>query len=260
MIRYAARIGQIGLTEAGAMTTLALEGVRATWRVRQWWGEFLEQCWFLISVTMAPVLLIAVPLGATISLQVGDIARQLGAQAATGGVIVMGTVREVAPVAAALLISGAGGSAIAADMGARNIRDELSAMEVMGVNPIHRLVTPRLWASCIVSTLLVSVIVFSGVLGGYVFNVLFQGTTPGAYFTGATLLLQLPDVLQSLFKAWVFGFIAGVVACSRGMRCGRGAVGVGRAVNRAVVITFVLVFFANYVITTLYLVLIPQRM
>lgn len=248
------------LDQVGALAALTAEGVRGTWRVDQWRGEFLEQCWFLVRVTLIPVVLIALPLGATISLQVGDIARQLGAQAATGAVVIAAMIREVAPLAAALLISGAGGSAVTADMGARHVRDELDAMEVMGVSPTVRLVTPRLWAASIVGILLVAMIVLAGVAGGYVFNVLFQGVTPGAYFAGATTLLQVADLYQALIKAGTFGFVAGAVACHMGMTCAKGPVGVGRAVNRSVVVTFLLVFAANYLLTVLYFALVPQRL
>ena len=247
------------LDETGLMFAIAAEGFRNTWDIKNWWRDWLQQCWFLVQVTTLPVLLIAIPLGATISLQVGDLAGQLGAQSATGSAVVLAIVREVAPVATALLISGAGGSAMSSDLGSRRIRNELSAMEVMGVDPIHRLVTPRLWASSTVGVLLVSLVVLSGVAGGYFFNVVLQGVTPGAYFEGATSLLRLPDLLASLFKAWIFGFIAAMVAAYKGMNCDYGPAGVGRAVNQAVVLTFLLIFAANYVITTIYFVLFPSQ-
>jgi phospholipid/cholesterol/gamma-HCH transport system permease protein len=253
------RIVGRALDQTGSMVAVAAEGFRRTWDIKSWWREFFEQCWFLARVTTLPVLLIAIPLGATISLQVGQLARQLGAQSATGSAVVLAIVREVAPVATALLISGAGGSAMSSDLGSRNIRDELAAMSVMGVNPIHRLVTPRLWASSTVGVMLVSLVVLSGVGGGYFFNVVLQGVTPGAYFEGATSLLQLADLVASLVKAWVFGFIAAIVACYKGMNCERGPAGVGRAVNQSVVLTFILIFIANYVMTTLYFVLVPPK-
>ena len=76
--------------ETGEMFAIALEGFRKTWDIRIWWREWLEQCWFLARVYALPVLLIAIPLGATISLQVGQLARQLGAQSATGSAVVLG--------------------------------------------------------------------------------------------------------------------------------------------------------------------------
>lgn len=248
------------LLEAGGMCTLAIEGLRSTPSIRSWWHEFVEQCVFLARVTTLPVMLIALPLGATISLQIGQLTRQLGAESLTGAAVIVGVVREAAPIAAALLIAGAGGSAMTSDMGARNIRDELAAMEVMAVNPVHRLVTPRLYAASLVGLLLVSLVIVAGVGGGFVFNVVLQGVSPGAYFQGAGSLLRIEDLFVSLLKAALFGFIAAVVACHRGMTCSRSPVGVGLAVKQAVVLSFLAVFTVNYVITSLYTILYPQQL
>lgn len=250
--------GFVGAT--GGISATALEGVRRTWDVRRWWPEYVEQCLFLVKVTTLPVMLIAIPLGATISLQVGQLTRQLGAESLTGAVVIVGVVREAAPIAAALLIAGAGGSAMTADMGARNIRDELAAMEVMSVNPTHRLVTPRLWAATTIGVLLVSLIVVAGVAGGYFFNVLLQGVSSGAYFQGADTLLRYSDLVVALGKAGLFGFMAATIACHRGMYCNRSPSGVGLAVKEAVVMTLLAVFVVNYVITSLYTLLVPQRL
>ena len=251
---------QFVLRETGNMFAIALEGVRRTFDVRSWWQEYLRQCWFIAKVTSVPVILISIPFGAVIALHVGAFSRQLGAESTTGAAMVLAIVREAAPVATALLIAGAGGSAMTADLGARKIRDELAAMEVMSVNPVHRLVTPRLLgrqhrrrcSSC----RLVSV---AGIAGGYFFNVVIQKVTPGAYFQGFTSLVQLPDLYSSLAKAWVFGFIAAMVACYKGIYAKGGPKGVGDAVNQAVVITFILIFFANFVMTSLYFALGPAE-
>src|SRR3546814_21086967 len=108
-------------------------------------------------------MLIAIPLGATISLQVGQLTRQLGAESLTGAVVIVGVIREAAPIAAALLLAGAGGSAMTADMGARHIPDQPSAMEVMAVNPTPRLVPPPLGSATKVAVLLVLLIIVSEV-------------------------------------------------------------------------------------------------
>jgi phospholipid/cholesterol/gamma-HCH transport system permease protein len=247
------------MRETGNMFAVCLEGLRATWRVTDWMGEYVSQCWFIAKVTSLPVILISIPFGMVIALHVGSFNRQLGAEAATGAAMVLAIVREAAPVATALLIAGAGGSAMTADLGSRKIRDEISAMEVMAVNPIHRLVTPRLWAATTVSLALVSLVSVAGLAGGFVFNVLVQGTTAGAYFSGFTALVQLADLWSALFKAAVFGFIAAMVACYKGLYAKGGPKGVGDAVNQAVVITFILIFFANFIMTTLYFALIPQK-
>ena len=105
--------------------------------------EFIEQAWFITSVTLMPTILVSIPFGAVISLQVGNLTGQLGAQSFAGATAVLAVVREAAPIAAALIIAGAAGSAICSDLGARKIREEIDAMEVLGVDPLERLVAPR---------------------------------------------------------------------------------------------------------------------
>src|SRR5438067_3884093 len=245
--------------EAGTLFSVSLDGIRNIPKIRQWWQEYLRQCWFIAKVTTAPATLISIPFGMVIALQVGSFATGLGAPSATGAAMVLAIVREAAPVATALLIAGAGGSAMTADLGSRKIRDEIAAMEVMAVNPIHRLVTPRLVAATTVSVALVSLVSVAGLAGGFVFNVLVQHVTAGAYFSGFTQLVQLPDLWQSLAKAWVFGFVAAMVSCYKGLYCKGGPKGVGDAVNQGVVITFILIFFVNFIMTTLYFALVPQK-
>ena len=245
--------------ETGNLFAISLEGLRKTCDVRHWWKEYLRQCWFIAKVCTLPSILIAIPFGAVIALHVGSLNRQLGAESATGAAMVLAIVREASPVATALLIAGAGGSAMTADLGSRKIRDEIAAMEVMAVNPVHRLVTPRLFAASTVGLFLVSLVSIAGIVGGYVFNVIVQGVTPGAYFQGFSAFAQLPDLYSSMAKAWVFGFIAAMVACYKGLYAKGGPKGVGDAVNQAVVITFILIFFANFVMTSLYFALVPQK-
>jgi phospholipid/cholesterol/gamma-HCH transport system permease protein len=249
------------LEETGNMFAIALEASRRflPWRIKEWWREYVDQCWFISKVCSVPVVLISIPFGMVIALHVGSFNRQLGAESATGAAMVLAIVREAAPVATALLIAGAGGSAMTADLGSRKIRDEIAAMEVMAINPVHRLVAPRLAASTTVSLLLVSLVSIAGLAGGFMFNVVVQGTTAGAYFSGFSALVQIQDLLSALVKAAVFGFIAAMVACYKGLYCKGGPKGVGDAVNQAVVVTFILIFFANFVLTTLYFALVPQK-
>src|SRR3989440_5972279 len=157
--------------ETGNLFAVTLDGIRDIPKIRIWWQEYLRQCWFIAKVTSIPVMLVSIPFGMVIALQVGSFNRQLGAESATGAAMVLAIVREAAPVAAALLIAGAGGSAMTADLGSRKIRDEIAAMEVMAVNPVHRLVTPRLWAATTVSVPLVPLRDVAGPGGGFVFNV-----------------------------------------------------------------------------------------
>jgi phospholipid/cholesterol/gamma-HCH transport system permease protein len=221
--------------------------------------EFIQQAWFIASVTIIPTALVAIPFGAVIALQVGGLIKQFGAQSFTGSASVLAVVQQAAPIGTALLIAGAGGSAIAADLGARKIREELDAMMVLGIDPIQRLVVPRVLAAMMVAVFLNGMVTVVGVAGGYVFNVVLQDGTPGAYLASFTALAQLPDLWVGMVKALVFGLIAAIVAAYKGMTAGGGPKGVGDAVNESVVITFILLFVVNLVISAIYLQIVPPK-
>jgi phospholipid/cholesterol/gamma-HCH transport system permease protein len=110
-----------------------------------------------------------------------------------------------------------------------------------------------------VSLLLNGLVSVVGVLGGYFFNVILQGGTPGAYLASFNALASLPDIWVSEIKAAIYGFVAGVVAAYRGLNPTGGPKGVGDAVNQAVVITFLLLFMINLLVTGIYLQLVPPK-
>jgi len=244
---------------AGKLFAFGLDVGRNLFRRPFQTREFIQQAWFIASVTIVPTALVAIPFGAVIALQVGGLIQQFGAQSFVGSASVLAVVREAGPIATALLVAGAGGSAIAADLGARKIREELDAMMVLGIDPIQRLVVPRVLACMLVSVFLNGLVSVVGVAGGYVFNVIMQHGTPGAYISSFTALAQTADVWQGLAKALIFGLIAAIVACYKGMNAGGGPKGVGDAVNESVVITFLLLFIVNFVMTALYFQLVPSK-
>src|SRR5690349_22865786 len=221
--------------------------------------EFLQQAWFIVTVTIVPTALVSIPFGAVIALQIGGLLKQFGAQSFSGSASVLAVVREAGPIATALLIAGAAGSAIAADFGARKIREELDAMMVLGIDPMQRLVVPRTLACMLISVFLNGMVSIVGVAGGYVFNVIIQGGTPGAYIASFTALAQLPDLWTGEIKALIFGAIAAIVASYKGLTAGGGPKGVGDAVNQSVVITFMLLFVVNFVATAVYFQVVPQK-
>ena len=247
------------LGAAGKLFAFALDVGRGLFRRPFQLREFLQQAWFIASVTIVPTALVAIPFGAVIALQVGGLIKQFGAQSFTGSASVLAVIQQAAPIGTALLIAGAGGSAIAADLGARKIREELDAMMVLGIDPIQRLVVPRVLACMLVAVFLNGLVSVVGVVGGYFFNVILQGGTPGAYLASFTALAQLPDLWQGLVKALVFGLIAAIVAAYKGMNAGGGPKGVGDAVNESVVVTFMLLFLVNFVMSAIYMQLVPPK-
>lgn len=247
------------LTQAGNIVELFVDVVRNTFRRPFQFREFIEQAWFIASVTILPTALVAIPFGAVVSLQTGSLIKQLGAESFTGAASVLAVIQQGSPIVTALLIAGAAGSAVTADLGSRTIREEIDAMEVLGINPVQRLVVPRVLAMVLVALLLNGLVSVVGIAGGYFFNVVLQGGTPGAYLASFSALAQLPDLYVAELKAAIFGLIAGVVACYKGLHPGAGPKGVGEAVNQTVVITFLLLFFANLILTMVYLQIVPAQ-
>ncbi|MGH8967095.1 MAG: MlaE family ABC transporter permease [Actinomycetes bacterium] len=251
--------GTRALRQVGNLTLLAWLVARAIPRRPFQGREFLHQGWFFASVTILPTALVAIPFGAVIAMQLGSLTQQIGAQSFTGAASVLAVVPQAAPIVTSLVIAGAGGAAICADLGSRTIRDEIDAMKVIAVDPIQALVVPRVLACVLAAVLLNGLVSVVGVLGGYFFNVIIQGGTPGAYLSSFTALAQLSDLWVGELKAVLFGLIAGLVAAFRGLNTKPGPKGVGEAVNQSVVVTFLLLFFVNFVITTLYLELVPGK-
>lgn len=247
------------MVESGRLFALALDVIVGVFRRPFQWREFIQQSWFVAKVSSLPTALFSIPFGATISLLLYQLLQQFGAQSATGAGGVLAITQQAAPIVTALLISGAGGSAVAADLGARTIREEIDAMKTLGVDPIQRLVVPRVLAMMLIAAILNGLATVVGVAGGYVFNVMVQGGTPGAYINSFNILAQSSDILVSELKAIVFGFVAGIVAAYRGLNPPPGPKGVGDAVNQSVVISFLLVYLINLFMTQIYLEVVPPK-
>jgi phospholipid/cholesterol/gamma-HCH transport system permease protein len=251
--------GAAALRQTGRLYGLGFDVVRLTFKRPFQLRELIQQFWFIASVSILPTALVSIPFGAVIALHIGSLTTQIGAQSFTGAASVLAIIQQASPIVTALLIAGAGGSAMCADLGSRTIREEIDAMEVLGVSPVQRLIVPRVLAAMGVAVFLNGMVSVVGVLGGYFFNVIMQHGTPGAYLASFSALAQLPDLWISEIKAVIFGFVAGVVASYRGLNPKGGPKGVGDAVNQSVVITFLLLFVLNLVLTTVYLQLVPPK-
>jgi phospholipid/cholesterol/gamma-HCH transport system permease protein len=244
---------------SGEFAAMAADVTRAMPRRPFQWREFVEQAWFIASVTIMPTILVSIPFGAVISLQVGQLTGQLGAQSFAGASAVLAVVREAAPIAAALLIAGAAGSAICADLGSRTIREEIDAMEVLGVNPIARLVVPRVFGAMFVAFWLNGLVIAAGIAGGYFFHVVIQNGSAGAYLSSFTALATMPDLYVSLVKSVVFAWLAAIMGSYKGLTAGGGPKGVGQAVNESVIASFMLLFMFNAIASAIYFQVVPQR-
>jgi phospholipid/cholesterol/gamma-HCH transport system permease protein len=211
--------------------------------------EFVEQTWFVARVSILPTILMAVPFVVLTSFILNLLLIEIGAADASGAGAALGAVLYIGPVVTVLVISGAGATAMCADLGSRTIREEIDAMRVLGLDPIHRLVVPRVLAATLVATMLTSVVIVVGLTFGFFFSVFLQHVTPGAFAGSLTLLVGAPELIIALSKAVLFGFFAGLIACYKGLSVGGGPQGVGNAVNETVVFTFLVLFVIGTITT-----------
>jgi len=214
--------------------------------------QILKQCWIPMAVSCT-----FFGLGAP-GLQGGNIYDLFGMPERLGSFFIMASIREFAPWVNAMVVAGVVGSAITADLGARRIREEIDAMEVLGVDPIKALVLPRVIAVTVITGLLDVFALCFGLLGGFIAAVPILGADPSAFYNSLFANLTTPDIWGSVVKTTIFGLIIGVVCCYKGMYAKGGAIGVGRAVNQAVVVSFALIWVVNVVFTNILLGLNPS--
>jgi phospholipid/cholesterol/gamma-HCH transport system permease protein len=253
-----------GVETGGRLAVLALETVRhlATdvVRGRFSWEEFVLQASFMTRVSLLPTMLVSIPFGVIISVQIGAVAEQIGASSFTGAVNGASVLQQGAPLVTSLLIAGAVGSAITSDLGARTVREEIDALRVMGISPVQRLVAPRMLAALVVSFLLTVVVAMTAMVTTYVMNVGGGSVSSGAYLGSFVSFSNPMDLVVAEFKALVFGFLATTVCCHKGLTAKGGPKGVADAVNQAVVLSVIMLAVANVLITQAYVVLFPQRL
>lgn len=235
----------------GAFYATSLETFRSMFKRPFHLREFLEQAWFIASVSIMPALLMAIPFCMMFVYQINILLAEIGAVDLAGAGAGVAIVREIGPIVTVLVVAGAGSTAICADLGSRTIREEIDAMKVLGIDPIHRLCVPRVLASTLIAIFLNGLVSAVGLIGGYIATVYMQGASPGQYVTAISIITGLGDFFVAEIKAAVFGMLAGLVACHLGLNVRGGPKGVGDAVNQTVVFSFLLLFLANSIITTL---------
>jgi phospholipid/cholesterol/gamma-HCH transport system permease protein len=233
----------------GGFFAMALDTFVAMFKPPFAWREFILQTWFVARVSIVPTLMLSLPFTVLLVFTFNILLVEFGAADFSGTGAAIGTVTQIGPIVTVLVVAGAGATAMCADLGARTIREELDAMQVMGINPIQALVVPRVLAATLVALMLASSVIVVGLTGGFLFSVFFQHVTPGAFAAGLTLITGVPDVIIALVKATLFGLSAGLIACYKGISVGGGPAGVGNAVNETVVFTFIALNVINLLVT-----------
>jgi phospholipid/cholesterol/gamma-HCH transport system permease protein len=251
--------GRNFLEEIGDMVLLT---GRAIWSAVRppypYGGELVAQFLFTLRLVWFPLLVttIAISYGAA-GLQATNFLTLFGALDRLGGFFVLASIREIGPLITSIVLAGIAGTSITADLGARKVREELDALQVLGVDPVKNLVVPRFLALIVATGLFDIYALLFGIFGGILAELLSHGSL-GPFWSTLFANSSVTDLWGSVLKCAMFGAIISIVCCYKGMTASGGAEGVGKAVNEAVVISFLGISAFNYVFTQTLLATHPQ--
>ena len=215
-------------------------------------GEFMKQLYSTGIRTLPVISVVGMFAGMILALQVGLALRRFNQEVYLGAAVMLSLIREMGPFVTGICLSACVGSAMAAELGTMTVNDEVAALEIMSIPPVRFLAAPRMGGLLVMSPLLSFYACVLGVVGGGVvgytqFNVSFS-----QYMSSAMTMAELKDLFVGLLKATVFGVVICTVSCHQGFATRMGAVGVGRATQRSVIISFLLILMLGYMITRMF--------
>lgn len=223
-------------------------------RLRQSFWHLLEQLYFVGVLSLLIVMLSALFIGMVVSLQGFNSLQRFGAEQELGQLLALSVTRELGPVITALLFAGRAGTALTAEIGLMRATDQIDSMEMMAVDPLWRIVSPRLWAGFIAMPVLAMIFNMVAIYGGYLVGVKWLGVDGGSFWSNmqAAVTFRL-DVLNGLIKSLVFGFVVVWIALYQGYYTLPNAAGIGRATTKTVVYSSLAVLALDFVLTSVML-------
>ena len=243
-LNFVYRLGDV----VGFMLRTFYWALRPPYHVREWVRVMNSLGWRCL----LPVICVVGPMGAAVALQGMNLLTRFGTEHMLSSMLSVAILREISPVMASMMVASQAGSSIAAELGAMRVKEEIDALEVMAVNPIQRLVVPRLLAGLIITPLLNAVASLAGLIGGYLIAVPVKGLNLGTFFANLYMMVGPRDLVIGFTKTAVFGLAITTIACYYGYHVTGGAEGVGRATNRTVVYSAVIVLLLNYFLSSLF--------
>ncbi len=224
-----------------------------------WRREFIRQYVFAFQVTLIPATVVAFVVGfSTIGIQGGSLASAFGAIDRISAAAPVAFLRDLGPLLTTAIIAGTLGATITAEIGARKIREELVALEILGINPVRNLILPRVVGLALWMPVLSLLTFWAGILGTFTAAVVLYHSTVQAYFSQLLTLTNVIDLYGSVIKLTLFGVIIGLISSYKGLQVGGGAEGVGRAVNESVVSCLVAIGIVTVVYTQLFQAFFPE--
>lgn len=215
-------------------------------------GSVLHQLFLTGIKSLGVITVVALFTGMILALQTGLELRRFGQEVNIGTAVTVVMLREMGPFMTGLIIAASVGSAIAAQLGTMVVSEEVAALEIMSINPVRFLVMPRLVALAVMMPILTVYTNIIGIVGGAIVGYTQLGVSLTAYFDNATRYAENKELYVGLFKAVLFGLIITAVACQQGFTTSEGAVGVGRATRKTVIVSFLTILVVGYMVTRVF--------
>ncbi|MFZ0828930.1 MAG: ABC transporter permease [Verrucomicrobiia bacterium] len=237
------------LTEFGQITLLAKEAVSSLLKWRVSWRDLLYQIYFIGIKSQSVVLITGAFTGMVLGAQTYFQFHKVKMDTATLAVVGVSMCSELGPVLTALMVAGRVGAAIAAEIGTMRVTEQIDALRALATHPVDYLVLPRLIAAHVALPILTVESIVVGILAGYFVGVNVLGIEPTYLWENMLRYTHQVDVVIGLIKAFTYGGIIALIGCYKGLTCGLGAEGVGRAATEAVVYSSITILIANFFLT-----------
>ena len=213
----------------------------------------IQQVYNSGALSLVIIMLSGLFVGMVLGLQGYQLLERFGSEASLGTAAAIGLVKELGPVVTALLFAGRAGTALAAELGLMRATDQLSAMEMMAVDPIGRVVVPRFLGGVFTMPLLAAIFSLIGIYGAQLIGVQLMGVDAGSFWSQMQAGVSLSDVTEGIVKSCIFGVACSLIAVYEGYYATATAEGVGRATTRTVVTSAVVILFLDYLLTAMFL-------
>ncbi|MBX9848569.1 MAG: lipid asymmetry maintenance ABC transporter permease subunit MlaE [Rhodocyclaceae bacterium] len=243
--RVTSRVQRLG--QASRFLVAILLGSGTAWRR---FSLITRELYYTGVLSLIIILVSGLFVGMVLGLQGYDTLQRYGSSSALGVLVALSLVRELGPVVSALLFASRAGSAITAEVGLMRATEQLSAMEMMAVDPVARVVAPRFWAGVISMPLLAALFSAIGVFGGYLVGVVLIGVDEGSFWSQMQSAVDFRlDIVNGVIKSFVFGVLVSWIAVFEGFHAAPSAEGVSAATTRTVVTSALAILASDFVLT-----------
>src|SRR5438128_9049496 len=233
----------------GGLTLLAKDTVTSLFTLKVAWRDLLYQVYFVGVKSQSVVLITGAFTGMVLGAQTYLQFHEVKMDTATLAVVSVSMCSELGPVLTGLMVAGRVGAAIAAELGTMKVTEQIDALRTLATHPVDYLVVPRLIALHLALPFLTAEAIAIGIGAGYLVGVYLLGIEPTYLWANMLKYTNTSDVVVGIIKAFIFGGIVALIGCYKGMYCGEGAEGVGRATTEAVVYSSITILITNFFLT-----------